>query len=130
MPNVIQRTFLYVSGISVTLALLFIKHFEAALSFPCDLTRERLSLMRLLPNNSLTAAKLYDTTFTSIVKCSSHCTSEEICLYMTINRNNYTCTFYSMGKTIYNVTQLQTYKLVEKNVTKVNVFPNSECNLC
>ncbi len=104
---------------SVIFTLPFLTCLATAFSYLCDTPRERLSRMILLSNNTLKAAKLNDLIFTSIVECSSHCTSEEMCLYLTVNRNTYTCTIYSIGTINYNVTELLTYEVIEKNVIKV-----------
>ena len=39
---------------------------------------------------------------------------------MTIDKNAQKCTFYSVGSEIYDVTELQTYKLIEKSVDEVS----------
>ena len=81
----------------------------AMLSMSCDVNKERNVLLTKLNVTSLTASKLYTFNIQLLFICSSICTSEESCYYLTFDSANYICTIYSQGSTSYNVSQFHIY---------------------
>ena len=87
----------------------------------CDIGKERLVQMTIITVESILASKLYNIANTgdSIFVCSSICTSEELCYYMTVDKDKKMCELYSQGLISYNVTQHTTF-VVQTRIHKVS----------
>ena len=105
-------------------ALLCIYSLSVGESLNCNFLRERSSYMKYLSTTIITAARLYDISLTTVVKCNSYCVNDANCLYMTVDKMASRCTFYSAGYTNFNVSQSQTFELMESTI---QVFINAHC---
>ena len=78
--------------------------------------------MTFYPTTSIWAKKLRDSFLQSLLMCTSQCIQEKNCYYMTVSDKNRLCTYYSLGSTSFNVTQLATYVKVMQSIEVSSIY--------
>jgi hypothetical protein len=67
-------------------------------------TSSRHLFMMSSADNSITASKLYDVTAVSLIVCQSACLADDACLITVFNTQSQTCSLFTAGTTVYNIT--------------------------
>ena len=77
----------------------------------CKNLQDKITQSKQLFGSELKATKLNDNVFIHKLICAIQCMDRDNCLYFTISQTNGTCSLFSVGPTVYDVSLVQTYTL-------------------